>query len=50
MFKDILDKIYNGAWENLELSKKSKKSLGTAGAIVGIGLIISIGIIQNNKK
>lgn len=47
--KQIIDKIYNGAWNNLELSKSSKKAVNTSGAIIGLGLLAAI-VILNRKQ
>lgn len=45
--KRTLDLIYNGAWNNLELSKSSKKALITSGLIFGAGIL---GFIYVMKK
>jgi hypothetical protein len=42
----LIDKIYNGAWNNLELSSSAKKSLNTSAGIIGLGLIAAIIIIK----
>lgn len=46
--KQVIDKIYNGAWNNLELSKGSKNAVNTSGAIIGLGLLAAI-VILNRK-
>lgn len=48
--KTVLDAIYNGAWNNLELSQGSKKSLYTAGGIVLVGLFVAVNIYKKNGK
>jgi hypothetical protein len=35
--KSITDDLYNGAWNNLDLSKKSKAALITSGLIIAFG-------------
>jgi len=35
--KSITDDLYNGAWNNLDLSKKSKEALLTSGLIIAFG-------------
>lgn len=47
--KKVLNQIYNGAWNNLELSKDSKKAVNTSGAIIGLGLLAAI-VILNRKQ
>lgn len=44
--KNVLNALYNGAWNNLELSKKSKQALNTSGAIVGLGFLAAIVILK----
>ena len=46
--RSTLDKIYNGAWNNLELSKSSKQALTNSGLILAGGLIGMLFIL--NKK
>lgn len=47
--KTTLDYIYNGAWENLELSKGSKQAVYNSGLIVGLGLIGMIYLLKQKK-
>jgi hypothetical protein len=47
--KRTLDLIYNGAWNNLELSKSSKKAVLNSGLILGMG-VIGMFFILNKKK
>jgi len=47
--KKVIDLIYNGAWNNLELSKQSKRAVNTSGAIVGLGLLAAIVILKRKK-
>jgi hypothetical protein len=35
--KSITDDLYNGAWNNLDLSKRSKAALITSGLIIAFG-------------
>lgn len=35
--KSITDDLYNGAWNNLDLSKRSKAALVTSGLIIAFG-------------
>jgi hypothetical protein len=35
--KSITDDLYNGAWNNLDLSKRSKADLITSGLIIAFG-------------
>jgi len=44
--RTTLDKIYNGAWNNLELSKSSKQALTTSGLILAGGLIGMIAVLS----
>ena len=48
--KRILDQIYNGAFNNLELSQKSKNALVNSGLLIGLSLLASFYIISNKKK
>ena len=48
--KRILDQIYNGAFTNLELSKKSKAAFINSGLLIGLSLLASFYIISNKKK
>lgn len=47
MAKKLIDKIYTGAWNNLELSKGSKQAVNNAGLILLAGVI---GAILITKK
>jgi len=42
----LINKIYSGAWQNLELSKSSKQAINKSAGIVGIGLLTAILIIK----
>lgn len=44
--KTTLNYLYNGAWNNLELSKSSKRAFVNSGLIVGIGLIGMITLLK----
>jgi len=44
----FINDLYNGAWNNLELSKGSKRVFVNSGVIVGIGLIGMIVILKRN--
>jgi hypothetical protein len=44
--KTTLDLIYNGAWNNLELSKSSKNALFGSGALLGLGVLGFIYIMK----
>jgi len=46
--RTTLDQIYNGAWNNLELSKSSKQALNNSGYILAAGFIGMIYLL--NKK
>jgi hypothetical protein len=46
--KSITDDLYNGAWNNLDLSKSSKRALLTAGLIISLGALSAYHSI--NKK
>lgn len=47
--KKVIDIIYNGAWNNLELSKTSKRAVNTSAGIVGLGLLTAIVILKRKK-
>lgn len=46
--KRLIDQIYNGAWENMELSATSKRAINTSGLILVLGIVGAIAIL--NKK
>jgi hypothetical protein len=45
--KRILDQIYNGAFENAELSPGSKAALMQSGLILLLGVVLSTAITKN---
>lgn len=47
--KTVLDRIYNGAWNNIEFSKGSKKALTNSGLILAGGLIGMIYLLNLKK-
>lgn len=47
--KRLIDQIYNGAFENAELTQSSKNTMLTAAGIILAGVIGSIVITQQNK-
>ena len=47
--KSITDDLYNGAWNNLDLSKKSKAAVYTAGGIILMGGIAAAYLILKKK-
>lgn len=47
--KRIIDQIYNGAFENLELSKGSQSAINASALIVGLGIIGAIAILTKKK-
>jgi len=47
--KSITDDLYNGAWNNLDFSKKSKKALLTSGLIIAFGGAAAAYIILKKK-
>jgi hypothetical protein len=44
----LIDQIYDGAWENMELSKSSKQAVNTSGLILVLGIVGAFAIL--NKK
>jgi hypothetical protein len=47
--KSVTDDLFNGAWNNLDLSKKSKTALLNAGLIVIVGGAAATYIILKKK-
>lgn len=47
--KTVIEMLYNGAWNNLELSKSSKNTLYSSGAILLIGLAAAY-VLANRSK
>lgn len=47
--KSIANDLQNGAWNNLDLSKSSKRALANAGAIVLIGIFVAFSQISRNN-
>lgn len=47
--KRIIDQIYNGAFENMELSKGSQSAINASALIVGLGIIGAIAILTKQK-
>lgn len=47
--KTVIDRIYNGAWNNLELSKSAKNSLYFSGGILLLG-VIGAYVVANRKQ
>ena len=47
--KRIIDQIYNGAFENMELSKGSQSAINASALIVGLGIIGAIAILTKKK-
>jgi len=51
LYKEIVSKynqLYNGAWNNLDLSKSSKRALGGAGFIILLGALGAYSIITKD--
>lgn len=48
--KSVLNLIYTGAFNNIELSAGTKKTFINMGVIAGIGVLGSIFILMNKKK
>lgn len=51
LYKEIVKKynqLYNGAWNNLDLSKSSKRSLAGAGFIIVLGAMATYAIITKD--
>lgn len=46
--KGKYNQLYNGAWNELDLSKSSKRALANAGMILLIGAMASYSIITKN--
>ena len=47
--KSITDDLYNGAWNNLDLSNRSKSALMTTGLIIAFGGAAAAYIILKKK-
>jgi hypothetical protein len=47
--KRILDQLYNGAFENVNLSSNSKRAIYGAGIIVLIGVLINYSATKKNE-
>lgn len=47
--KSVTDDLMNGAWNNLDFSKSSKKSLLTAGLIIALGGATAAYLILRKK-
>ncbi len=47
--KSITDDLYNGAWNNLDLSKRSKAALITSGLIIAFGGAAAAYLILKKK-
>lgn len=47
--KNITDDLMNGAWNNLDLSRSSKRAIGSAGAIILLGAITAAHLILKEK-
>jgi hypothetical protein len=47
--KRLIDQIYNGAFENMELSKGSQSAINASALIVGLGIIGAIAILTKQK-
>jgi hypothetical protein len=47
--KSITDDLYNGAWNNLDLSKRSKAALITSGLIIAFGGVAAAYLILKKK-
>jgi len=48
--KSVLNKIYSGAFTNIEYSKGVKRTINTMGVITAVGILGSIFILMNRKK
>ena len=48
--KTVLNQIYPGAFNNLEISASSKRTFVNMGVITGLGIIGSIFILMNKRK
>lgn len=47
--KNITDDLMRGAWNNLDLSRSSKRAIGSAGAIILLGAITAAHLILKEK-
>jgi len=47
--KRLIDQIYNGAFENAEVHKDTKKAFYGAGIIVFLGLLVNYSINKKNE-
>lgn len=47
--KSVTDDLLNGAWNNLDLSRKSKSALATAGLIIVLGGAAAAYLILKKK-
>jgi hypothetical protein len=47
--KRIIDQVYNGAFENANLSNSSKRALFGAAGILIAGILISLKISKNGR-
>ena len=47
--KSVTDDLLNGAWNNLDLSKSSKKAVATAGLIIVFGGAFSAYLMLRKK-
>lgn len=47
--KTVIEMLYNGAWNNLELSKSSKNTLYSAGGLLLLGAIGAYVVANRNK-
>ena len=47
--KNITDDLTRGAWNNLELSRSSKRAISSAGAIILLGAITAAQLILRKK-
>jgi hypothetical protein len=45
----LIDRVYNGAWENLQLAPPAKRAFGLAGGIIILGFILNYQISKNGK-
>lgn len=48
--RSISQDLQNGAWNNLELSKSSKRAFANAGAIVLIGFFVAFSQISQRNE
>jgi hypothetical protein len=47
--KNITDDLTRGAWNNLDLSRSSKRAISSAGAIILLGAITAAQLILRKK-